>query len=109
LQKRGGAQAPHRPGVSLIIGDSHEYGDAIDPFDNAEIDDWILAYLKTFLDAHKLRIAARWHGTYVKHPSEPYVIVNPAVRVTAITGVGGAGMTLSFGLAEQVVARELGD
>ena len=42
-------------------------------------------------------------------PTEPYLIMHPAPAVTAITGVGGAGMTLSFGLAEQVVARELGE
>ena len=93
----------------LTIGDSHEYGDEIEPFDKTEIDEWILGYLKTFLDAPDLRIASRWHGTYVKHTTEPYVVIHPAPAVTAITGVGGAGMTLSFGLAEQVVARELGE
>ncbi len=35
----------------LTIGDSHEYGDPIEPFDKTEIDEWILGYLKTFLDA----------------------------------------------------------
>jgi D-hydroxyproline dehydrogenase subunit beta len=93
----------------LTIGDSHEYGDLIEPFDKTEVDECILAYLKTFLDAPDIRIAARWHGTYVKHKSEPYVVVHPTPAVTAITGVGGAGMTLSFGLAEQVVAGELGE
>jgi FAD dependent oxidoreductase TIGR03364 len=93
----------------LTIGDSHEYGDLIEPFDKTEIDEWILAYLKTFFDAPQLRIATRWHGMYVKHKTEPYVIIHPAPAVTAITGVGGAGMTLSFGLAERVVARELGE
>ncbi len=62
-----------------------------------------------FLDAPGLRIASRWHGTYAKHPTEPYLIDHPAAGVTLITGLGGAGMTLSFGLAEQVVARELGE
>ncbi len=93
----------------LTIGDSHEYADAIEPFDKAEIDEWILGYLKTFLDARDLRIASRWHGTYAKHPTEPYVTLAPAPGVLAITGVGGAGMTLSLGLAERVVRRELGE
>jgi hypothetical protein len=65
--------------------------------------------LNSFLDAPDLRIATRWHGTYARHKTEPYVVIHPAPAVTAITGVGGAGMTLSFGLAEQVVARELGE
>jgi FAD dependent oxidoreductase TIGR03364 len=91
----------------LSIGDSHEYGDAIEPFDKGEIEEWILGYLGTFLTAPDLRIASRWHGTYAKHPGEPSVIVRPAPGVTVVTGVGGAGMTLSFGLAEQVVSREL--
>ena len=33
----------------LVIGDSHEYGDAIEPFDKPQIDDLILEYLQTFL------------------------------------------------------------
>jgi D-hydroxyproline dehydrogenase subunit beta len=93
----------------LTIGDSHEYGASIEPFDKTEIDDYILDYLKTIVDVPSLRIASRWHGTYAKHPTQPYVLIHPRLGVTAITGVGGAGMTLSFGLAEQVVARELGE
>jgi FAD dependent oxidoreductase TIGR03364 len=93
----------------LTIGDSHEYGEQIEPFDKAEIDEWILSYLNTFLEAPNLRIASRWHGTYAKHPTLPYCVIDLAPRVTAITGVGGAGMTLSFGLAEQAVARGLGE
>jgi len=93
----------------LTIGDSHEYGDAIEPFDKGEIDEWILAYVKTFLDVHDLRIASRWHGTYVKHPTEPFVTRTLAPGVIATTGVGGAGLTLSFGLAEKVVTEALGE
>ena len=91
----------------LSIGDSHEFGDAIEPFDKAEIEEWILGYLGTFLTAPDLRIASRWHGTYAKHPTEPYLILRPSPGVTVVTGVGGAGMTLAFGLADQVVSREL--
>jgi glycine/D-amino acid oxidase-like deaminating enzyme len=92
----------------LTLGDSHEYGNAIEPFDNPIIDELILAYLKTFLSIPDLTIAARWHGIYVKHPTDAYVVARLTPRVLAVTGVGGAGMTLSFGLAEQVVTEWLG-
>ena len=92
----------------LVIGDSHEYGDQIGPFDNAEIERWVLDYLATFLDAPELTIASRWHGTYLKHGERPFVVLKPFPEVALITGVGGAGMTLAFGLAGQVVDAELG-
>ena len=93
----------------VIIGDSHEYGDAIVPFDNPEIDALILDYLQTFLEIPSLQIAARWHGIYAKHPSKPFVILRPEEGVTVVTGVGGAGMTLSFGVAERAVQETLGE
>ncbi len=91
----------------LTIGDSHEYGQAIEPFDRTEIDDRILEYLHTMLDLPGLRIAARWHGVYVKHPAEAYVTIKPMEGVVGVTGLGGAGMTLSFGVAQRVVEETL--
>jgi FAD dependent oxidoreductase TIGR03364 len=92
----------------LTLGDSHEYGAAITPFDNPTIDRLVLEYLDSFLPIPGLTIASRWHGVYVKHPKEPFVVLEPAPAVTAVTGLGGAGMTLSFGLAEKVVEERLG-
>jgi FAD dependent oxidoreductase TIGR03364 len=93
----------------LTLGDSHEYGDAIGPFDAPHIDELVLAYLRTFLTVPGLTIAARWHGTYVKHPTAAYVVARPGPGVLAVSGLGGAGMTLAFGLAERVVADWLAD
>jgi FAD dependent oxidoreductase TIGR03364 len=87
----------------LILGDSHEYDADIEPFDKPEIDRLILDYLHTFLNVPDLEIAARWHGIYAKHPREAYFVAQPAPGATVATCVGGAGMTLSFGLADQVV------
>jgi glycine/D-amino acid oxidase-like deaminating enzyme len=91
----------------LVLGDSHEYGDAIDPFDKPELDELILAYLARFLVVPNLTIAARWHGIYAKHPSEPWVERIIGERARAVSGVGGHGMTMSFGLADSVVERWL--
>jgi FAD dependent oxidoreductase TIGR03364 len=93
----------------LTLGDSHEYGAEIAPFDKQEIDELILRYLDRFFNAPELRIASRWNGVYVKHPTEPYFIARPVAGVTIVTGVGGAGMTLSFGLAEKIVKENLGE
>ncbi len=91
----------------IVLGDSHLYGDVVQPFDEAHIDQLILDYLNTFLQAPDLRIATRWHGVYAKHPTDPYLVLHPAPGATAVTGVGGAGMTLSFGLADYVIGEVL--
>jgi FAD dependent oxidoreductase TIGR03364 len=92
----------------LVLGDSHEYDHDVDVFDKSVIDDMILAYLRTFLAAPDFHVAERWHGVYVKYRDQLWWCGSPAEGVMTVTGVGGAGMTLSFGLAEQVVADLLG-
>jgi FAD dependent oxidoreductase TIGR03364 len=92
----------------ITIGDSHEYGAVIEPFDKAVIDELIMGYLATFLDLPNLRIVERWHGTYAKNPKGPSMIARPAPGAVAVTGLGGAGMTLAFGVAEETVRTELG-
>lgn len=91
----------------LVIGDSHEYCDTVEPFDQPRIDDLILRYLQTFLPIPELRPIERWHGGYVKHPHHPYCVATPEVDVTALVGLGGHGMTLSFGLAEELVTARV--
>ncbi len=87
----------------LILGDSHEYDADIEPFDKPEVDRLILDYLHTFLDVPDLQIAARWHGIYAKHPTDSFFVAPAAPGATVVTCVGGAGMTLSFGLADEVI------
>ena len=89
----------------ITIGDSHEYGWAVDPFDKPEIDQLVLDYLQTFLAAPELQIAQRWHGVYAKHPDRADFIADPAPDVKIVNGVSGAGMTTAFGLAEEIFAE----
>ena len=91
----------------LTIGDSHEYGTAIEPFDKPMIDTMILDYLARFFDLRGEPIVQRWHGIYAKHPTEPWVVRHPEPKLTVINGVGGNGMTLSFGLTGRVVREVL--
>jgi len=87
----------------LTQGDSHEYGWCVDIFNKEEIDTLILKYISTFLQAPDLTIAQRWYGVYAKHPELPYLSLDPAPGVRIVTSPGGAGMTLSFGVAEKTV------
>jgi D-hydroxyproline dehydrogenase subunit beta len=87
----------------LVIGDSHEYGMTFDPFDNEKINKIILEYLKGFTKVPTYKIAERWHGIYAKLPGASEFIAQPEPSVTIVNGLGGAGMTLSFGLAEELL------
>ena len=87
----------------LIIGDSHHYSRTVEPFDDEEINDLILDYLKSFADLGAIRITERWHGVYPKLMGDIHLIVRPQPNVTVVTGLGGAGMTLSFGIAEKLI------
>lgn len=86
---------------ALTLGDSHEYGSAIDIFNKEEIDRLILQYTCHFLRAPDLSIAQRWFGVYAKHPNKPLVVMHPQPGVRIVASPGGSGMTLSFGMAEQ--------
>ena len=88
---------------AITLGDSHEYGLAVDAFNKSEIDELILDYAAGFLRLPEWAIAQRWHGVYAKHPEKPVVRLAPAANVRIVTAPGGAGMTLSFGIAEETL------
>jgi FAD dependent oxidoreductase TIGR03364 len=91
----------------LIIGDSHEYGRTLEPFDRSEIDQHILKYLSTFYSVKNISITEHWHGIYPKLNGSTFMIERPEKNVVLVNGLGGAGMTLSFGLAHQIIGQEL--
>ena len=84
----------------LVIGDSHEYGQGFDPFNRGDINKMILNYLNTFLNMD-YEIGETWYGVYAKNPESTEFVHEPEEGVKIVTGVGGAGMTLSFGLAQE--------
>jgi FAD dependent oxidoreductase TIGR03364 len=88
----------------LTVGDSHEYGLIHAPFDKAFINDMVLTYLKTFAVLKDYQLKESWNGVYAKLTNgEPHLFFSPEPGVYILNGLGGAGMTLSFGLAEEIV------
>jgi len=89
----------------FIIGDSHHYHRTIEPFEYEFIDDVILNYLGTFADLGNYEISERWYGVYPKFQGGLNLVIEPEPGVTVVNGLGGAGMTLSFGLAEEIIGK----
>ncbi|MFN3149001.1 TIGR03364 family FAD-dependent oxidoreductase [Bremerella sp.] len=87
----------------LILGDSHEYDDDIEPTDKAEIDDLILQELQKIMNVPTWNIAKRWHGLYAKHPAQMCFVREVRPDVLVVNGFGGNGMTLSLAFAESVI------
>jgi FAD dependent oxidoreductase TIGR03364 len=86
---------------AVILGDSHEYGQEASPFDSAEIEHLMLRELKLFLELPDWTVQERWHGVYAQLPGEVEFLHEVVPGVTIAIASGGAGMTMSFGLAEE--------
>ena len=97
------------PNGEVILGDSHEYGDNITPFDKSEIDDLMLRELEKVIRLQDWTIKEKWHGIYAKHPELPIYEEDIDEVVSLFVGTGGAGMTLSFGLADRYWKKMKGE
>lgn len=89
----------HRDG-GVVLGDSHEYGADITPFNRVEIDELILRELRPLIRLPTWEIAERWHGIYPKHPILSELVAEPVPGVVVMNALGGTGMTRSFAVAE---------
>lgn len=91
----------------LTIGDSHEYGQVFEPFNKAFINELILSYLDKFARIKNRNIVETWDGVYPKSTiGKTEIVLRPMEGVTIVNGLGGNGMTLSFGLCEEVVGSK---
>jgi len=89
----------------LTLGDTHEYGATHDPFQRTSHDEIVLSYLNEFAKIPEMQITERWIGLYPKIPGKSELVLKPMPRVTLVNALSGAGMTLSFGLAEELVGE----
>ncbi len=92
---------------SLVVGDSHDYGDAPDPFAHTAIDALIMQEFAAVLGSAP-PVQERWVGIYASSPLQNWFTKAVArnVHVTVVTC--GAGMSTSFAIGEQVVGAALG-
>ena len=89
----------------VLIGDSHEYGNDHPIGLSPHIESLMIHYAKQMLVLPDFNVASRWSGVYAKPLHTADIVATPMERVWVVVGAGGAGMTLSFALAEEVCAK----
>ncbi len=88
----------------LTVGDSHEYALDFEPFDKTEINEMILDYLKKFMHIDEWKMIQSWNGVYpIMTNGAADLFLNPESGVYILNGIGGHGMTMSFGFAEEMI------
>ncbi len=94
-----------RPDGTIIIGDSHVYGENVDPFLPESTTEVLLAEAAAVLDQPTgFSIRQRWQGVYASSESRPLIVESVDERTTVATVATGIGMTIAFGLAERTLA-----
>ena len=92
-----------RPNGTLIVGDSHRYATAMDPFQAEKTSRILLTEIARILGVDSLKVKERWQGIYASSPQQPFLIEEVAPGVTVAIVTSGVGMTISFGLAEKTL------
>jgi D-hydroxyproline dehydrogenase subunit beta len=88
---------------SLVVGDSHHYYDTAPPFAAAESEALILKEYRAATGREPPPVIERWNGIYSHAVGRPYFIDAPSEDVRIVMVTTGAGASMSFGLAEQVL------
>ncbi|MCC5937393.1 MAG: TIGR03364 family FAD-dependent oxidoreductase [Lunatimonas sp.] len=90
----------------VTIGDTHQYGKDLSPFDDMAINQEVFDFLLERLNIAIPKLHQTWHGIYAKPIDGSCYYFSEVQRgIWILNGLGGAGMTLSFGLAEVWMGR----
>ena len=89
---------------SLVVGDSHHYGAAPEPFADQRVDELILGHLHKTLKLQQARVTERWVGTYPSSPVTDCLIDKPDDATCLVLVTSGTGASTAFGIAEDVFA-----
>jgi glycine/D-amino acid oxidase-like deaminating enzyme len=93
---------------TLVVGDSHHYGDTPDPFMSESVERLILEEARAVLRLPAgCRPVERWIGEYPSASCPAFIAAPlPTVRVVMVTS--GTGMSTAFALAEEALAGLIG-
>lgn len=92
---------------SLVVGDSHRYGDTPDPFSEQAVEDLILDEFEAATGRAPTPILERWTGVYASAAEDMFMASpEPGVRLVMVTS--GTGASTAFAIAEETIADLFG-
>ncbi|MEJ8853555.1 TIGR03364 family FAD-dependent oxidoreductase [Variovorax robiniae] len=89
---------------SLVVGDSHHYSAAPEPFADQRVDELILDHLHMALRLKQAKVTERWVGTYPSSATTDCLIDKPDEATRMVLVTSGTGASTAFGIAEDVFA-----
>lgn len=92
---------------SLVVGDSHTYGQAEDPFARIEFENLILDEYQSVFAGAAPNVIERWVGTYASSSAQQWFLEAPAPQVRLCMVTCGAGMSSAFAIGERNIREAL--
>ena len=93
---------------TLVVGDSHHYGDHADPFASEAVDALVLGELRAVLRDASATVLERWNGYYPVADVLPLLREALAPRVQLVSVTSGTGMSTAFAIGEETIAALFG-
>jgi FAD dependent oxidoreductase TIGR03364 len=93
---------------SLVVGDSHHYGDLPPPFAPTEAEACILDEFQRATGIAPPPVLERWVGTYASADDRNFFIDAPADNIRLVIVTSGTGASTGFGIAEKTIASLFG-
>ena len=94
---------------SLIVGDSHHYGAAADPFMTSAVEKLILDEFRDALGFPPPPVIERWTGVYASAEGMTMFAEAPAPDVRLVMVTSGTGASTAFAIAENVIGELYGE
>ncbi len=93
---------------SMVVGDSHHYGETLDPFADEGVDRLIMEEFDHVLAVPGRVVTERWVGTYASASDRLMLIDRPADNVRLVIVTSGTGASTAFAIGEEVVSEIFG-
>lgn len=85
---------------SLVVGDSHHYGNTTEPFAQARTEELILQEMQDVLGLPNYEVIERWVGYYPSGAQDALIHrISKSAHVVSVTS--GTGMSTSFAIAQE--------